>query len=941
LTGAVWRSWSEPFAAPDFKLLLERAALCGECPEGDARLFYASTAATRGLTRLLEAAAERLHGGGSGVILVRGGRGWGKTHALAALALAASHGGRAASAAPEALRGAVEALARAPTAVSVFDGSSTGYRDVVRDYGLSSAWGLVALRLAEAAGGGLGFDLRGPPPGVGALSSLLSSLERRGLRPVILVDDADRYVEGVEGAARGASEGEASRLRREAQHFLSFLSALAEAVSASRSSLLVVSVTAGSPAAGRVAEALGDALAVPDPVAPDELGEVLRARLVEAVDPGGAAGVAEEYSRLYGSMGLSFEGLPGSYPFHPLLLEALRRLVAGSPSHRGAASALSAAWRAAARSLERGGGRDYVLPGDLDVLDRGDLDAVLPRGSGGFEGLRAAAERDAEAVARVEEMLAAEGLRGVASGLYAHILLWSASGKPLPRPAAAAGVASPMRRVGFDAAMRALDLLEGEAVHLHVSQAGGVKHYIIKSKANLDSLARREARRLLSGGERGRVAERVKSLLVRLVGRVDPPVEVVVWPREPPGGGWPVKLVLLGSEGPRAPEVFRAAEPLVNTLAVLEPDAGRLGEALEAAAASMGLRGLVEAGALAGEDAEEAERLARLLEARAREALAAAYSRLLYPAPGGLGEARLGVERILTAGLWAAVREALARAGKLAFDRLEPALLEEILASRGEASLEELVDEVARNPRLPLVLRPVEAVEAAARRLVASGRAAVAGGEEPCARDPGPLEPSARLLSCREAVARGLCRPRGDGGCEPVRGSAAEAPAEGGVSRGAAEVEAATQAAALRGRVVSGRVKPRELAAFLRAAAGGARVEGLRVHLEGSGALGVAAARAVLEAIESLGWGRRAARVGVEVVSGSARVSVEASGEPGGVAAALRGVWALGEPASVEVDASVEGLGVDGARLAEALASSPLRLYAGPPLRVEARISPS
>ncbi len=928
-----WRPWKAPFSAPDFRLLLDRVVNCRDCTESDARAFFASTAPTRGLTSLLSSVYEGLQGRlDKRVFLVKAGRGWGKTHALSAVFHAAKSG--IVPSAPEALHSTLRVASRTKTAVAHLDGSSTGYRDILRDYGLPSSWSLIAVRLAESAGIKLTFSPRGPPPGARELSSLLEAASRRGFRPLIIIDDADRYLDGVESAAQDAGGEEASRLRREAQHFLAFISSLSEAVSSVRHAALLVSVTSGSASAGRVVEALGEHHFATPPVEPDEIGDLLVARLVESINPAAAAPVVKSYRDAYREWEVTVEELEKSYPLHPLLVEALTALVSGSPSHRGAASALSIAWRAVIRASNRGDGRDYVLPGDLDARDPGDLEVILPRGSGGLEGLRAAVQRDTSVLARIDNALEREGLPPLASGIYAHLLLWSAAGKALHEIKVAVGSASPVRGVDLNGALAVVRKLSEEAIHIHEEAIAGGRGYIVKARVNIGVLVRREARRLL---EEGTASEHARETLARIVGRLDAPIEVLLWPEGPPKGGWPVKLVILGPSGPSVSEVFESAKPWVNTLVVLKPEERKLEEALNAAASILAIRELLNRGDLTGDDAEEASRLASQVEERFKESLALAYSRAYYPAPHGIGEAMLGVERILHSGLWNAVKDALVRSGKLAYDRVEPLIAERLLSSRGEASVKELIEVFARDPSLPVVLDPSHGVRAALRFLIASGRAALADAEEPCGTDPGELVDEAIVLSCSEAVARGFCIPEG-GACrvpEKMYTRKATQHHEDSVkSRARAETSSP----------VIKRIKSpmSRLAADFAGILKGYTVESLKFALRGSGIQGVAAVRALLEGVNALGARIVEVRVRLEVNSGRTASGVlEIWGSPEGVSEILRGARALGDAALVEALVYAEGINTDADDIVNSLARSPLRVFKALQVEVEARLSPS
>ncbi len=268
----------------------------------DRELFFKKTYATKGLSRILKLAEERLRGErGEGVVQLQTPFGGGKTHALIALFHKACEWGKR---------------------VAVFDGTA---ESIDSDGGASvRPW----ERIEEQLLGESSITKGAASPGKDRLLQVLS----KAGPSLILMDEISLYATKAAAVEVGSSSF--------AEQFLAFMQELTSAVNISGDSLLVFTLPSsdlehyghqGVRLAQQLQKIAGRMEAIYTPVEDDEIDSVIRARLFESIDEREVRKLVDNFCHY-----LEREGLPSSeelicsrerflrsYPFKPEVIEVL------------------------------------------------------------------------------------------------------------------------------------------------------------------------------------------------------------------------------------------------------------------------------------------------------------------------------------------------------------------------------------------------------------------------------------------------------------------------------------------------------------------------------------------------------------------------------------------------------------------------------------------
>lgn len=313
--------------------------------------FFANTHPARGLKSLLAEALGRATGKdpkARPVIRLETAFGGGKTHSLIAL-YHLSRGAR-----PPDVERYVDPglLPDEPLRVVAVVGSALDPASGVEHEGLTTytMWGEVAHQLGayEAVHEA---DRQRTAPGTHTLAKVLG-----GGPTIVLIDELARYLE----VAAGHPVGDSSL----AEQTLAFLMALLEVAASAERTVVVYTLAGLRDAFAEQTEAVQRALAearaisartehVITPTGEEEIAAILRHRLFEAVDEGGARETAEAYHEALSRELEKGSDLPANagraeyaadiraaYPFHPELLRALNEKVSTIPNFQRTRGAL-------------------------------------------------------------------------------------------------------------------------------------------------------------------------------------------------------------------------------------------------------------------------------------------------------------------------------------------------------------------------------------------------------------------------------------------------------------------------------------------------------------------------------------------------------------------------------------------------------------------------
>ena len=368
---------------------------------GDAEAFFATTYPTTGLRTLLSKVFGRVSGatgvsGENGVLRPTTSFGGGKTHGLTAVYHLAK-GARPASIEsfldPALLPdGPVQVAALVGDALDPTAGVSTnGHRS-------QTLWGEMAAQIGDAAFKAMAAnDVERTAPGTGTIKAAFG-----GNPTVVIVDEIAKYLRSV--TSSGSED-----VRRMARAIPVFLGNLFEVASdpTNRVSVVITLATsenafgsetteitdlldgeatgqqsAARAAVGETSDVLTRAVqpsAVIKPADDSEIGEILKKRLFEFVDPAAARAAGDAYQGLYEALATT-EQLAGgadqpatygdlvakTYPFHPELVRVLdKRLGAITEFQRA---------RGALKLLAEVVASIYKSNGDATIINVGDID---------------------------------------------------------------------------------------------------------------------------------------------------------------------------------------------------------------------------------------------------------------------------------------------------------------------------------------------------------------------------------------------------------------------------------------------------------------------------------------------------------------------------------------------------------------------------------------
>nr|WP_012476995.1 DUF499 domain-containing protein [Rhodococcus sp. NS1]ABI79395.1 putative protein kinase, ATPase [Rhodococcus sp. NS1] len=364
---------------------------------GDPDAFFAQTYPTTGLRTLLTKTFGRVSGtkgvaAENGVLRPTTSFGGGKTHGLTAVYHLA-RGARPANIAdfvdPAVLPdGPVQIAALVGDALDPVAGVETGGH---RTYTL---WGEMAAQIGDGAFDVMkASDVERTAPGTATIKSAL------GGRPtIVIIDEIAKYIRqvtssGSEDVRRMAKAipvflGNLFEVASDPTNQVSVIITLAAATNAfgeettEITELLDDGSSAASDAVAETADVLTRAVqpaAVIKPAADNEIGEILKTRLFQSVDPAAARAAADAYRNFYETLGKT-ETLAGgpeqpvtygdqvatTYPFHPELVRVLDKRLGDIPQFQRARGALKLLAEVVA-SIYRDGK-------DIAIINVGDID---------------------------------------------------------------------------------------------------------------------------------------------------------------------------------------------------------------------------------------------------------------------------------------------------------------------------------------------------------------------------------------------------------------------------------------------------------------------------------------------------------------------------------------------------------------------------------------
>jgi Protein of unknown function (DUF499) len=386
---------------------------------GDADQFFAITYPTSGLRKLLTKTFGRVTGrtgvvGENGVLRPTTSFGGGKTHDLTAVYhLARGHR-------PAGLEEFLDisVLPAGPVQVAALVGDALDPVAGVMTNGHRSLtlWGEMAAQLGDDAFAAMAAnDEARSAPGTHTI------LEAFGQQPtIVIIDEIAQYLRQV------TSSGD-ENVRRTARAIPVFLKNLFE-VAADPSNKVIVIVTLAArtnafgvetdemtemldEAAGASTAALAEATdvlarsiqpsAVIRPADDTEIGEILKRRLFERIDPSAAKAAAEAYAELYETLGKN-EVLAGGaehpstysvmvekyYPFHPELVRVLDKRLGDIPQFQRARGALKLLAEVVSHVYSDGDDTAVINIGDIDYSDEPVLSHLTDGiGRSEFEGV--------------------------------------------------------------------------------------------------------------------------------------------------------------------------------------------------------------------------------------------------------------------------------------------------------------------------------------------------------------------------------------------------------------------------------------------------------------------------------------------------------------------------------------------------------------------------
>ena len=518
--------------------------------------FFAASYLTAGLRSLLDDVLGRLAGArGNRVLKLMTPFGGGKSHTLAAL-LHAARSRDALDALPEAA--GLPRPARVRTAVvdgQLFDATG-GKRAPQTEVTARTIWGWIGWAL----GGPDGYALlrRQDEARVAPGGDVLIELLRQG-PSLILLDEILEYL-----ISAGGVRVDQTTLRDET---LSFLKRLTVAVANVDHAVLVYSLQSSERESLQYSALLQtvEHLAARkdqrrEPVAGNEILNVIQRRLLAAEPDAGAAGsVAEAYRQVFTRMRQAYaqgeaerrqadedgmalrDRITAAYPFHPALIDLMRERWAALPDFqrtRGALRFLASCLRAAHRA---GGSRLLLGPGDVPLRDDGVRLAFFKE-VGQREEFQACLEHDfvggnartRRIDARRAREVTSEAGKEPATRLATIMLLYSFgglrragagggdAGDPLPPGVTESELLGVSIGPDLDSttAQACLKELREQCLYLHFDGA----RYCFKQDPNVTLLVEQEAEAVAR--DRGRVRARIRELLEeRLRGQ-----PAYVWP---------------------------------------------------------------------------------------------------------------------------------------------------------------------------------------------------------------------------------------------------------------------------------------------------------------------------------------------------------------------------------------------------------------------------
>ncbi len=461
---------------------------------GDPETFFATSHPSTGLRALLAAVLGRLTGvrpDASPILRLETNLGGGKTHNLIAL-YHAVQGNLPAERATEFVDPALRpdgAVARVAAFVGTSSGATTfGDVDGVQP---RTVWGYLALQL----GGTEAYELvraddeAMTAPGSAALKEILEVAPS-----LVLLDELARYLQTAQGTAVAGSTLAAQTV--------SFLMALMEAIDATATASLVITMTETTDPFGGSTQAVVDALTEAEaqslisrkaqslrPSDEEDLPAILRRRLFASIDPK-AAGIAagrygEALQEAYGRgtdlpdrivNGTGFvTAVEQAYPFHPDLLHVLDKRLSTIPDFnrtRGALRLLARAVRLLWAQQPEDAQLIHTHHIDLSNnelaeelstrIDRPKYEPVLRAD------VRSRAGGAASHAEEVDQRLAAPYASRLATTAYVYSLTADVPGVPAPELIAA--VLQPGDDPGL--VTKALDQLEQSCWYLHTDSRG-------------------------------------------------------------------------------------------------------------------------------------------------------------------------------------------------------------------------------------------------------------------------------------------------------------------------------------------------------------------------------------------------------------------------------------------------------------------------------------